>query len=100
MFLRIKFLLFFVVGLCCIGTYSEGSDLEDIISGGIIVDLREPTFSDGIFSTEKGGVITGENIRIQAQKIWYTRKVIDGDSTVSVVAEGDVMVDYNRQLFV
>ena len=42
---------------------------------GVTVDLRNPVYSDGVLSTECGGVIQGPNLRIQAMRISYTRKL-------------------------
>ena len=44
----------------------------------IIVDLNDPEYSDGVISTERGGVITSPEMRIQGQKITYTYKITDG----------------------
>jgi len=44
----------------------------------------------GKLTTEKGGVITGPGIRIQAKKIVYTRQIHAGKpSVVTIEAEGE-----------
>lgn len=77
---------------------------EDLLKGvfveGITIDLREPCFSEGVLTTEQGGVITGPNIRIQAQKIVYTRKVIDGKAVCTIEAEGSIMLEFGNYVFV
>ncbi|MCE5316962.1 MAG: hypothetical protein LLG04_06315, partial [Parachlamydia sp.] len=73
---------------------------EQLFSQGIKVDLREPHFSEGVLSTEKGGVITAPDMRIQAQKIEYTRKTVEGKSICTLVAEGDLIVEFGHYLFV
>jgi hypothetical protein len=60
------------------------------------VDLREPIYEDGVLKTDKGGVISGPNLRIQATQIHYTRK---GD-VEQIEAEGDVMVEVSGYIFV
>ncbi len=67
---------------------------------GISVDLREPHFSEGVLTTEKGGVITAPKMRIQARRIAYTRKVVEGSSTCTLVAEDDLIVEFGSYLFV
>src|SRR5882724_2471171 len=45
---------------------------------GLTIDLKKPVFSHGVITTEEGGVVTGQGIRIQAQKIEYTNKIVGG----------------------
>lgn len=100
----IRILLF----LTCVILSSNlsASDLaKDLLRGvlveGINVDLREPTFCDGVLTTEKGGVITGpKGIRIQARKMIYTRKQVDGVAVCTIEAEDDLMVEFGRYVFV
>ncbi len=73
---------------------------SDLPSQGVVVDLREPLFSDGVLTTDQGGVITAPGLRIQAQKIRYTRKAIDGEPVFRVEAEGDLMLEYQGRIFV
>jgi len=72
----------------------------DTISQGIIIDLKDPVLQNGVLKTTKGGVITADNIRIQARTITYTRKVIDGKSVFKIEADGDLMIDYGDRVFV
>ncbi len=96
---RIRF-LFFILIIPFAAFADNIKLLQDVITNGINVDLREPTFEDGVLSTEKGGVIEGAEIRIQARKIRYTRKK-QGDETVSTIeAEDDVIVEFNQYIFV
>lgn len=78
---------------------------EDLLRGvlveGITVDLREPTYSEGVLSTEKGGVISGPGgIRIQALKVIYTRKVVEGTPICKIEAEDELMLEFGRYIFV
>ena len=43
------------------------------VPGNVQVHFQDPTFSNGVLHTDKGGVIRSEEIRIQAQKILSTR---------------------------
>ncbi|KIA77458.1 hypothetical protein DB43_GG00370, partial [Parachlamydia acanthamoebae] len=38
--------------------------VDDLFAQGITVDLRSPSFSDGVLHTDQGGVIQGRDIRI------------------------------------
>jgi hypothetical protein len=70
--------------------------LEGIFSEGLVVDLREPKFCDGVLSTIKGGVITGPDIRIQARKIKYTRKKNEGLPVQVLEAEGEIILEFGN----
>lgn len=67
---------------------------------GIIVDLREPEYMDGVIRTTQGGIIQASNMRIQAQKITYKHCAESLGSKDSVIAEGDVRLEYNGYLFI
>lgn len=58
------------------------------------VDLREPTYAEGVLSTEKGGVIQGPDIRIQARKLLYTK------TSHTLVAEGDIILEFGDYYFI
>ncbi|NGX43187.1 MAG: hypothetical protein K940chlam7_01478 [Chlamydiae bacterium] len=66
----------------------------------VTVDLREPTFSEGVLTTEKGGVISAPNLRVQARKICYTRKEVEGQQIVYLEAEKDIILEFGEYIFV
>lgn len=66
----------------------------------VTVDLREPTFSEGVLRTEKGGVINAPNLRVQAQNIVYTHKETDCGLVVYLEAEEDLIVEFGEYIFV
>lgn len=74
--------------------------LKGIFVQGINVDLREPEYCDGVLTTEKGGIITGPNIRVQAKHITYVRKTIDDMPVVTVEAEGDLILEFGDYVFI
>lgn len=82
------------------GPLDDIKNYNDIFEKGIKVDLRCPLYSEGVLSTTEGGVITGPNLRIQAQKIVYTRKMIAGLPAFTVEAEGDVALEFGQYFFV
>ncbi len=91
-----------IVLLLCFDFVSALSpkDAESLFAKGIVADLREPEYSEGVLTTECGGVVTGPDIRIQAQKIVYTRKVVEGVPILTIEAEGDLMLEFGEYVFV
>jgi hypothetical protein len=66
----------------------------------LTIDLKNPTFHQGVIRTEEGGVISSQEIRIQARKIEYTNKIENGIRIQKIVAEGDLMMEYTGRAFV
>lgn len=65
----------------------------------IVVDLKEPLYQEGVLSTEKGGIISGPNIRIQARKIRYIRQQ-PPNLVARIEAEDQVMIEFDQHVFV
>lgn len=63
---------------------------------GVVVDLRRPTFQNGVLETTQGGVVNGPRFRLQAQKITYTKTA----ENHVVEAEDSVMIEAGDYLFV
>ena len=74
--------------------------IAPVFQGEISVDLREPIYSDGILTTEQGGVITGPKIRIQALHMRYTKKVIDEIPVFTIEAEEQLIIEFGEYTFV
>ncbi len=66
----------------------------------IIFNLNDPTYEKGSLSTDSGGVIQGDNFRVQAQTIRYTHKDSAGTLLHTVEASGDLMVEYESRTFI
>ena len=62
----------------------------------ITLDLRNPIYKDGILYTNEGGVVKGQDIRIQARSIEYVNK----KDAHWIEAEGDLMIQYKGRIFV
>ncbi len=60
------------------------------------VDLRNPTYKNGILYTTEGGVVRGQDLRIQARTLQYIRK----DGVHRIEAEGDILVQYKGKAYV
>lgn len=93
-------LIFFL----CFVSLLKADIKEDLLKGvlveGVTIDLREPTFCEGVLTTEKGGVITAPGIRIQANKIAYTRSNEGGEAICSIEAESEVMIEFGKYVFI
>lgn len=62
----------------------------------VIVDLVDPVYTNGVLTTESGGVLLGPDLRIQAQQITYTRQ-LEGDCPVfNVTCSGNLLIDYKE----
>lgn len=66
-------------------------------SSELIVDLRNPVYQDGILYTTQGGVIKGDELRIQARQIEYEKR---GQEIHRIAAEGDLMVQFKGRVYV
>ena len=77
----------------------QTSEHQSVFSQGIQVDLRQPTFSDGVLSTESGGIIRGPDIRIQAEKITYTKKTTTDEIIYRATAEGNLLLEFGEYVF-
>jgi len=69
------------------------------ISEEFVVNLKSPQYSDGVVSTDQGGLITAPSLRIQARNIRYIHKAKGTEPVQRVEAEGDLMMSYEGQIF-
>jgi hypothetical protein len=65
----------------------------------LTLNLRNPTFSDGILSTKDGGVICSSKIRIQARNIQYVKRKEKDKLIHTLVADRDLLVTYQDHVF-
>lgn len=61
-----------------------------------VINLKDPTYSEGIIETENGGVITAQDLRIQARHIRLVRK----KDKQTIEASCDLMMEYCGRIFV
>lgn len=69
-------------------------------SEDLTIDLKNPTFVQGVIQTDEGGIIQAPGLRIQAQKIVYTNKIENGIRVQRILAEGDLLMEYAERAFV
>jgi hypothetical protein len=60
----------------------------------VILDLIHPRYEDGVLTTDEGGVLCGNHLRVQAKHICYIRKIDETPPTFSLFAKGDLLLDY------
>lgn len=82
--------------LCCSFSLYSDDPLDTSNASKIDVHLLRPTFCDGVLHTECGGIITADDLRIQAKDITYTKR----DGVHRIIAEGDLLIDCGIYTFV
>lgn len=66
----------------------------------LTIDLKNPSFVQGVIRTDEGGIVSAPGLRIQAKHIEYTNKIENGVRIQKITAEGDLMMDYADRAFV
>ncbi len=66
----------------------------------VTVDLRNPKYKNGILYTSEGGVVRGEDLRIQAKSIQIIKRTEDGKPIHRIEAEGALMIQYKGRVYV
>lgn len=93
-----RFILVFLLVLFAKG-FSQESSQEDFPED-FTIDLRNPVYSEGVLTTEEGGIVTGPRLRIQARHIKYTKKKNDKEILFTLEAEGDLLIEFGDYIFV
>jgi hypothetical protein len=92
-----------LLGFLLLATFcfsAENEEKDSLFAQGVTVNLRDPEYREGILKTEQGGVITAPNLRLQARKILYTRKMVDSIPVFTIEAEGDLLIEFGEYFFV
>lgn len=66
----------------------------------LIVDFRNPSYKNGILTTHEGGVIKGEDIRVQAKSIQYIKKYENNKFIHKIEAEKELIIQYKGRVYV
>lgn len=98
--LRLSIILLCWLAVALLYNVSCYSEEESLFAKGITVDLREPVYSQGVICTEKGGIITGPDLRIQAMRITYTKKMDKENPIYTIIGEGELMLEFGDYVFV
>ncbi len=67
---------------------------------GVTINLRNPTYSDGILKTTEGGVVEGCDVRIQGECITAVKRSVEGEEQFQVHAENNLMLEYGDKVFI
>ena len=92
LFLTIFFILFALTEV--------QSEPNETYIDGITVDLRSPTFCEGVLSTTSGGVISVPGVRIQATNLIYSKIENQDSPFYTLKASGNVLIEYEDYVFV
>lgn len=97
---RLFFTFLLLVGLLPFSAVSvePASSEKEALPGeerrGVIVDLRNPHYTEGVLHTEEGGILSAPGIRIQAQEIIYTRNLDQDPPVHTIYGRGNLLIDY------
>lgn len=84
----------------CVPDCYPSPPLIQNIEEGVVVNLVDPTYEDGVLFTENGGVLTATGLRVQARKIVYVKRLEADPPEYSIYCEGDLLIDYEDRVLV
>ncbi len=90
----LAFCLFFTSHLL-----AELPAVPDILSKSLNIKLEEPVYKDGITSTDKGGLVTGKDLFLQAKRMKYFHRQEDGRMVRRIEAEGDLFFRFKNRIY-
>lgn len=73
--------------------------VPDLLSKSLNIKLEEPIYKDGITSTDKGGLVTGKDLYLQAKKMKYIRRTEDGKMVRKIDAEGELFFRFKNRIY-
>ncbi|KPK33064.1 MAG: hypothetical protein AMS24_02395 [Chlamydiae bacterium SM23_39] len=79
---------------------ADDNSFSEISTSELTIDLKNPSFINGILTTHEGGVIKSKDLRIQAKTIQYIKKIEKDKWVHKVEADGDLMILYKNRVFV
>ncbi|PIS00894.1 MAG: hypothetical protein COT84_05440 [Chlamydiae bacterium CG10_big_fil_rev_8_21_14_0_10_35_9] len=77
----------------CLGIFQK------VDASDIFVDLNNPTYLSGVLSTNDGGVIVSDDLRIQAKNIEYAYFKKNGQTVHTIKASENLMLQYKDKVF-
>lgn len=66
----------------------------------MIVNLQNPAYQHGVLYTEEGGIVQGEQLRVQARSIRYTKRREKEREIHQIEAKKDLVLQYKDRVFV
>lgn len=65
--------------------------MSSIARRDLTIELQDPVYKEGVISTDKGGIIKGDELYLQAKKISYTQHKVE--------AEGDLFFQFKGKVY-
>ena len=69
------------------------------LAGKYKIKLQDPHYSQGVLTTEKGGIVQGKDFSVQAKIIRYTKTQVEGQEVHKIEASGDILLLLNKTPF-
>ncbi len=70
-----------------------------ILSKNLNIKLEEPVYKDGVTSTDKGGLVTGKDLYLQATNMRYIRRTEKGKMVRRIEAEGNLFFRFKSRIY-
>lgn len=74
--------------------------LEEDFKESLEINLIDPIYSNGLLMTNKGGIISSPQIRIQAIQLAYTHQTDEANPVWKIEAEEELMVTFGEYTFI
>ncbi len=74
--------------------------VPNLLSKSLNIKLESPVYKDGVTTTDKGGVVTGKDLYLQAQKMTYIHKEENGKPVRRIEAEGDLFFRFKNRVYI
>ncbi|MBS0635067.1 MAG: hypothetical protein JSR37_06360 [Verrucomicrobia bacterium] len=75
--------------------YGELPSMSELLTKSLNIKLEAPTYKDGVTYTDKGGVVTGKDLYLQAEKMKYT----NNKTTRTIEASGDLFFRFKNRIY-
>jgi hypothetical protein len=100
-----RFLTPLIISLCCLTCATAVAQVSPQIVPStpqeeLEINLKDPLFKDGVLTTEKGGIVIGHDLRIQATNITFINRIEEGLPVKKIHASGNLFMEYAGKAFV
>ncbi len=73
--------------------------LSDLLTKNLNIKLEAPVYKDGVTSTDKGGVVTGKDLYLQARNMQFVSREEDGKMVRKIDASGELFFHYKNRIY-
>ncbi|MCE5294228.1 MAG: LPS assembly protein LptD [Chlamydiales bacterium] len=74
-------------------------NMPDLLSKSLNIKLEAPIYKDGVTTTDQGGVVTGKDLFLQAQKMKYIHRQEAGQMVRRIEAEGELFFRFKNRIY-